>query len=96
MTAKSAWTIEMTKLQLQFGQQHFPNGYDLVDGVTMHAENPEHFQIPHPVLKKHVSVGHFVELRIDSPRFSVHDDAVEKCYCSTCNGEATRPMFGHP
>ena len=44
----------------------------------MHAENPDNFQIPHPVLKKHVSIGHFVELRIDLPRFSVHDDAVEQ------------------
>ena len=56
----------------------------------MHAENPENFQIPHPVLKKHAGVGHFVELRIDSPRFSVHEDAAEKCYCPTCLGEATK------
>ena len=95
MTAKSAWTIEMTTLQQQFSQQHFPNGYDLVNGVKMHAENPDSFQVPHPVLKKHVGVGHFVELRIDSTRFSVHDDALEKCYCSTCNGEATKPILGH-
>ena len=67
-------------LEQQFAQQQFPNGYELVNGVEMHAENPDNFQIPHPVLKKHVVVGHFIELRIDSPRFSVHDDAVEKCY----------------
>ena len=47
------------------------------------------------ILKKHVSVGHFVELRIDSPRFSVHEDAAEKCYCPTCNGEATKPILSH-
>ena len=75
--------------------QRFANDYQLVNGVAMHAENPNNFQIPHPVLKKHVGVGHFVELRIDSPRFSVHDDAVEKCYCPTCNGEATKPILGH-
>ena len=85
----------MTTLQQQFSQQHFPNGYDLVNGITMHAENLDNFQIPHPVLKKHVCVGHFVELRIDSPRFSIHEDAVEKCYCPTCNGEATKPILGH-
>lgn len=85
----------MPNLQQQFDQQHFPNGYALVNGVEMHAENPDNFQILHPVLKKHVGVGHFVELRIDSPRFSVHDDAVEKCYCPTCNGEATKPVLGH-
>ena len=82
-------------LEQHFDQQHFSNGYELVNGVEMHGENPDNFQIPHPVLKKHVGVGHFVELRIDSPRFSVHDDAVDKCYCPTCNGEATKPILGH-
>ena len=64
-------------LKSQFEQQSFANGYELVDGVAMHAENGERFQIPHPVLKKHVSIGHFVELRVDSPRFSAHPDAPE-------------------
>ena len=54
-------------LEQDFQAQRFTNGYELVDGVEMHAENPENFQIPHTVLKKHVGVGHFVELRIDSP-----------------------------
>jgi len=82
-------------LKQQFEKQHFSNGYELVDGVAMHGENGDNFQIPHPVLKKHVGVGHFVELRIDSPRFSVHEDSIEKCYCPTCNGEATKPVLGH-
>ena len=82
-------------LEQHFQTQRFANDYQLVNGVAMHAENPNNFQIPHPVLKKHVGVGHFVELRIDSPRFSVHDDAVEKCYCPTCHGEATKPILGH-
>ena len=49
-------------LQQQFDRQQFTNGYELVNGVTMHAENGERFQIPHDVLKKHVTIGHFVEL----------------------------------
>ena len=85
----------MTTLQQQFSRQHFSNGYDLVNGITMHAENPDNFQIPHPVLKQHICVGYFVELRIDSARFSTHEDAVEKCYCPTCNGEATKPILRH-
>ena len=79
----------------KFTEQHFPNDYALVNGVEIHDANPDNFKIPHAVLKKHIGVGHFVELRIDSPRFSVHDDAVENCYCPTCNGEATKPILGH-
>jgi hypothetical protein len=82
-------------LEQQFQAQHFPNDYQLVNGIEMHAENPDNFKIPHPVLKKHVGVGHFVELRIDSHRFSVHDDTVEKCYCPSCHGEATKPILSH-
>ena len=82
-------------LKQQFHQQQFSNGYELVNGIAMHAENGERFQIPPDVLKKHVSVGQFVELRIDSPRFSVHEDAPEKCTCDTCNSEATEPILKH-
>lgn len=82
-------------LQQQLEQQHFDNGYELVDGVAMHKENGERFQIPHVVLKKHVKADHFVELRIDSPRFSVHEDAPVKCTCPVCNGEATKPILSH-
>lgn len=39
--------------------------------------------------------GQFVELRIDSPRFSVHEDVVEKCSCPSCNGELTKPILRH-
>lgn len=85
----------MTNLQQRHDHQSFANDYQLVNGVTMHAENPDNFLIPHPVLKKHVSTDHFVELRIDSPRFSVHDGAAEKCYCSTCNGQMTKPILCH-
>ena len=82
-------------LKRQFDKQRFANGYELVDGVAMHAENGKRFQIPHPVLKKPVGVGQFVELRIDSPRFSVHADAPEKCTCPTCQGEVTKPILRH-
>lgn len=85
----------MSDLQRQLEDQRFTNDYALVDGVAMHAKNGERFLIPHPVLKKHVSVGHFVELRIDSPRFSVHEVAPEKCVCPSCNGEATKPILRH-
>jgi hypothetical protein len=87
----------MTRQALQqiFDEQRFANGYELVDGVAMHAENGKRFQIPHPVLKKHIDIGQFVELRIDSPRFSVHEDAPEKCTCPTCNGEITKPILSH-
>ena len=44
------------------------NGYQLVNGVAMHAENPENFHIPPDVIKRHVTRGQFVELRIDSPK----------------------------
>ena len=82
-------------LEQHFQAQRFANGYALVNGVEMHVANPESFQIPHQVLKKYVRAGHFIELRIDSPRFSTHEDAVEKCYCASCRGEATKPILGH-
>lgn len=78
-----------------YQQQRFPNEYALVDGVAMHAENGERFQIPHPVLKQHIATGYFVELRLDSPRFSVHPDALEKCQCESCNGETSNPVLSH-
>lgn len=83
------------KLDLQFKNQSFGNGYELIDGVAMHAVHGNQFQIPHEVLKRHVGVGHFVELRMDSARFSVHPDAPEKCTCSCCSGEATKPILSH-
>ena len=82
-------------LQRQLARQKFANGYELVDGVAMHAESGDRFQVPHPVLKKHVGVGQFVELRVDSPRFSVHADAPEKCTCPHCHEEAQKPILSH-
>ncbi len=82
-------------LEHRFRQQKFANGYALIDGVEMQLANGDQFQIPHPVLKKHLTPGQFVELRIDSPRFSVHEDAPGKCACPSCNGEMTNPILRH-
>lgn len=85
----------MNNLQQRFSDQQFANDYWLVNGVEMHAENPDNFQIPPEVIKRHVKSGQFVELRIDSPRFSVHEDAAEKCACPSCNGELSKPILRH-
>ena len=61
----------------------------------MRAQNPDYFHIPPDVIKRHLSPGQFVELRIDSPRFSVHEDTPDKCSCPACNGEMTKPILRH-
>ena len=83
------------QLQHQFDSQQFSNDYQLVNGVAMHAENPENFHAPPAVIKRHVRSGQFVELRIDSPRFSVHEGDAAKCSCPSCNGEMTKPVLRH-
>ena len=85
----------MPSLESQFVLQKFDNGFELVDGVAMHAENGELFQIPPDVIKKHVKPGLFVELRIDSPRFSVHEEDAAQCSCPSCNGDLRKPIFRH-
>lgn len=85
----------MTELHDGFNDQHFANGYELVNGVEMHRQNGDNFRIPPDVIKRNVNEGQFIELRIDSPRFSVHDDALEKCSCPSCHGEMTRPILRH-
>src|SRR5437868_2005217 len=45
----------MNNLQKQFGDQQFSNEYQLVNGVAMHAENPDNFQIPPDVIKSTLS-----------------------------------------
>ena len=52
----------MPTLEQQFNQQQFSNGYELVNGVAMQAENGDRFQIPPDVIKRHVGVGQFVDL----------------------------------
>ena len=82
-------------LESRFRQQEFPNDYDFVDGVAMHAENSDSFLIPPDVIKRHITSDQFVEIRIDSSRFSVHEDSPEKCYCESCQGEASKPILRH-
>jgi hypothetical protein len=88
-------TISMASLQQEFDSQRFANGYEFVNGVEMHKENGDNFCIPPAVIRRNVNSGQFVELRIDSPRFSVHDDSLEKCSCSSCHGEMTKPILRH-
>ena len=82
-------------LEPRFLKQTFPNGYQFVDGVAMHAENGDRFLIPPDIIKKYITSDQFVELRLDSPRFSVHEDSLEKCYCESCEGEASKPILRH-
>ncbi|MEK6234239.1 MAG: hypothetical protein N2C14_05980 [Planctomycetales bacterium] len=82
-------------LKQQFKRQCFSNEYELVNGVIMHAENGDAFRIPPPVIKRRLGLGHFVELRMDSPRFSVHEDDAEQCACPSCNGKMSKPILRH-
>ena len=85
----------MASLENEYQQQRLPNGYELVNGVQMHEEMGDRFQIENPWFKKYAGPDHFVEIRIDSERFSAHPDAPEKCECEFCNEEATKPILCH-
>ncbi len=82
-------------LESHFKYQTLLNDYEFVDGVAMNAENGDRFKIPPDVIKKYITNEQFVELRLDSPRFSVHEDSPEKCYCESCEGEASKPILRH-
>lgn len=81
----------MASLQLA----SFPNGYDFVNGVEMHAGHGDRFQIVNPWFKKYLDSGDFVELRIDSTRFWTHEDAPAECECELCDEPATKPILCH-
>jgi len=85
----------MTPLNHLFDSQQLSNGYQLVDGVAMHQANPDSFHIPPDVIKRHIQLGQFVELRIDSPRFSTHENTSESCPCPSCQGTMTKPILRH-
>ena len=85
----------MGDLAAQLQNQQFSNDYQLVDGERRHQENPEHFRIPPRVIKRQVKVGHFVELRIDSTRFSVHEEVAAQCECPSCKGVMSKPILRH-
>ena len=95
LTEFNSRIVRMPSLEKQFALQQFANGFQLVDGVAMHAENGDLFQIPPDVIKRHVKPGQFVELRIDSPRFSVHEEDAGQCLCPACNGDLKKPIFRH-
>lgn len=78
-----------------FETTQLQNGYQFVNGVEMHAELGERFQIPHAAFKRHAGVGHYVEVRIDSPRFSAHPDAPESCDCPHCQEPMVKPVLCH-
>ena len=85
----------MGDLAAQLQNQQFSNDYQLVDGERKHQQNPEHFRIPPRVIKRQVNLGHFVELRIDSARFSVHEDVAAPCECPSCKGVMSKPILRH-
>ena len=72
-----------------------PNGYELVDGVEMHAAQGDRFEIVNPWFKKYLDRGDYVELRIDSERFSTHQDAPEACACELCDETMSNPILCH-
>ena len=78
-----------------FEETVFNNGYKLVDGVEMNRLHGERFAVVNPWFKKHVREGEFVEIRIDSDRFSAHPDASPGCDCELCGEEATKPILSH-
>ncbi|MBI85336.1 MAG: hypothetical protein CMJ81_19250 [Planctomycetaceae bacterium] len=85
----------MMTLQQHFDSQQLSNDYTLVDGVKMNAERGNRFKISNPWFRSHVDNGHFVELRIDSLRFSAHPDAPVNCTCPHCNEPAEKPILCH-
>jgi len=76
-------------------QHEMLNDYAFTDGVLKHAELGERFQVPPAPIRNNVGVGHFVELRVDSPRFSTHADADEQCQCGQCHEPAENPILCH-
>ena len=61
----------------------------------MHERMGNRFEIVNHWFKQNVSVNHFVELRIDSDRFSSHPDAPVDCQCEHCHEPATKPIICH-
>lgn len=82
-------------LESEFLAQRFSNDYQLVNGVEMHQQNGNQFQIPPGVIKRHLRPGFFVELRVDSPRFAMHDEDAAQCACPSCHGEMSKPILSH-
>ncbi len=75
--------------------QELPNGYQLINGVTGHALYGERFEISNPWFRNSVVSGQFVEVRIDSDRFSGHEDATEDRRCDFCDARTDNPVLCH-
>lgn len=84
----------MDELKTLFEQQHLPNGYELIDGVKMHEQFGDRFQIPNWWFRKYVGDGDFVEVRVDSNRFSTPPDH-EPCDCEACGEPLSKPVLCH-
>ena len=78
-----------------FRETVLANGYELVDGVEMNRRFGDRFAIVNQWFKKHVSISEFVEIRIDSDRFSAHPDAEPGCPCELCGEEVSKPILSH-
>ena len=85
----------MGNLAKRLQSQEFMNEYALVDGVEMSKKYGNQFRIPASVLKQNLQHEYFVELRIDSPRFSMHEEDAVECTCPSCNGEMSKPILRH-
>jgi hypothetical protein len=78
-----------------FREISLPNGYVLINGVDMNRRFGDRFAIVNQWFKKHVAVDEFVEIRIDSDRFSAHPDAEPGCPCELCGEEVSKPILSH-
>ncbi|MDB4670592.1 hypothetical protein OAF34_00530 [Pirellulaceae bacterium] len=76
-------------------QQKFANDYQIVDGIAMREQYGVNFQIPPAVIKRNIQVGQYVEVRIDSTRFSTHQQDAERCSCPSCDGDFSNPILRH-
>ncbi|MEO1996992.1 MAG: hypothetical protein ABGZ17_17125 [Planctomycetaceae bacterium] len=82
-------------MSISLEPQKFPNGYELINGVECNALYGERFGISSPWFRNSVGPGQFVEVRIDSNRFSVHEDADVDCRCDLCDGTTDNPVLCH-
>jgi len=90
---------EMPAMSKPLELQQLPNGYELINGVESNALNGERFEISSPWFRHRVAPGQYVEVRIDSNRFSAHEDAhedaTEDCRCDFCDGSTDNPVLCH-
>jgi len=88
-------TTEMHAMSKPLELQELPNDYQLINGVACNALYGERFEISSPWFRNSVVSGQFVEVRIDSNRFSRHEDATEDCRCDFCDARTDNPVLCH-